>query len=804
MNSNKSNLLVPGKVINYTLSSTGVFGTTENCAFKLSVYNETTIRIQVSLQNEFFPNPYSVISTPEEVKFFWQEKKEYCILKTKKIELLIEKNNFRLIFKNTKGTILSEDASHFGINWQGTAVGCYKKLQQWEKFIGLGEKTGGLNRYGQTYTNWNTDHFGYGTNADPLYLSLPFYIGLHHNNCYGIFFDNSHKSTFNFGAGNNRFSYFTAEGGDLDYYFIHEKNVGGIISAYTSLTGKTPMPPKWTLGYQQCRYSYYPDKEVIRLAQTFREKEIPADTIYLDIHHMEECKVFTFDKKRFKDPTELIKYLKELGFKVVVILDPGIKVDKEYLPYREGNEKQLFLKYPDGENYEGQVWPGWCAFPDFTKPETRVWWAEKLIFYLNAGVDGFWTDMNEPATWGQTMPDLVQFFYEGQEANHKKSRNVYGLQMARSTKEGLTKFHKGKRPFVLTRSGFAGIQRYAAVWTGDNVASDDHMLAGVRLVNSLGLGGVSFAGYDIGGFVGNTNPKLFARWIALGTFCPLFRAHTMINSNSSEPWAFGEEVEAIASNYIRLRYKLMPLIYTAFYLSSESGIPISKSLSIDSTFDDKVYHGEFENQYLFCDNLLVAPVESYKEITKIYFPEGTWYHLFSGEKLGGSQELLWECPIEYLPVFVKAGAILPMQSAKNFTEDFNDGQLNLHIYQGMGKSEQLIYEDDGKSTAYLDSLFSKILIQMDFSANKLSIEKIAANYESEYHTANFFFHGMQFHEASLDGKMIEISYKNVAFLDEISEYDPLPDTDHTFKVCQNVPSFSISLEGNHRRSIQLN
>lgn len=804
MNSNKSNLLVPGQIINCKLSSTGVTGKTENGYFRLTVYNDTTIRIQVSLRDQFSVNPYSVIASPEKVKFSWEEKIDHYLLKTKKLEVTLDKTDFRLIFKNSSRTILSEDAELFGVNWQGTAVSCYKKLQQWEKFIGLGEKTGGLNRYGQTYTNWNTDHFGYGTDADPLYLSLPFYIGLHHENCYGIFFDTSYKSTFNFGAGNNRFSYFTAEDGDLDYYFIHEKNVEGIISAYTTLTGKTPMPPKWALGYQQCRYSYYPDSEVIRLAETFREKEIPADTIYLDIHHMEECKVFTFDKKRFDQPIELIKHLKELGFRVVVILDPGIKIDKDYLPYTEGNEKQLFIKYPDGKNYEGQVWPGWCTFPDFTKPETRDWWAEKLSFYLQAGVDGFWTDMNEPATWGQTIPDLVEFNYEGQIASHKKSRNVYGLQMARSTNEGLTNYHEGKRPFVLTRSGFAGIQRYAAVWTGDNVASDEHMLAGVRLVNSLGLGGVSFAGYDIGGFVGNTRPKLFARWIAIATFCPLFRAHTMINSNASEPWAFGEEVEQISKNYIRLRYKLLPLIYTAFYKSYQSGLPLCKSLAIDYSFDDKVFHGAFENQYLFCEHLLIAAVESYKEITKIYLPEGSWYHFFTGEKLDGNRELLWECPIEYLPVFVKGGAILTMQSVKNHTEDIKDGQINIHIYKGMGLSEQLIYEDDGKSIAYQQATFSKTLIRMDFSANKLNIEKIATNYESEYHTANFFFHGMQLHEASLDGKRIEIYRKNVAFLNEISAYDPLPEADHSFKICQNVPGFSISLKGQESQCIHLN
>jgi len=798
MSSNNFGIDVPGGVTSCSLIGTGVYGKTENCIFQLLIYDEKTVRIQVTRQKEFAPNPYSVISSPKETTFSWEENKEYYILKTRKIQVHIAKNNFHLIFKNASGLTLNEDDPTFGINWQGTAVSSYKKLQQWEKFIGLGEKTGGLNRYGQTYTNWNTDHFGYATNADPLYLSIPFYIGLHHNNCYGIFFDNTHKSTFNFGAGNNRFSYFTAEDGDLDYYFIHDDSVSGILSAYSDLTGKTPLPPKWALGYQQCRYSYFPDKEVIRLAKTFRDKEIPADVIYLDIHHMEEFKVFTFDKKNFANPAELIKHLKDLGFRVVVILDPGIKVDAEYLPYIEGNNKDLFLKYPDGKNYEGKVWPGWCVFPDFTNPEARDWWEQKLNFYIEAGVDGFWTDMNEPATWGQTVPDLVQFFYEGQAANHKKGRNVYGLEMARSTKNGQSRHSEAQRPFVLSRSGFAGIQRYAAVWTGDNVASNEHMMAGVRLVNSLGLSGISFSGYDIGGFVGNTDPHLFARWISIATFCPLFRAHTMINSNASEPWAFGEEVEEIAKNYIRLRYKLMPTIYTAFHNSSESGIPVTKSLSIDYSFDDKVYHGAFENQFLFCDNFLVMPVESNKEITKIYLPEGSWYHLFTGDSFEGNQEMFWECPLEYLPVFVKSGAILALQSATNHAEDMHDRHLNLHIYKGHGITEQLVYEDDGKSTAYQQGHFSKIIFTMDFENNRLTIEKIATSFESEFHTANVFFHGLNLKSAALNEKELKITKSNVAFLDEISAFDPLPDGNHSYKICKEVSSLSIALQdGKH-------
>ena len=787
----KNTTQTPGPIQYFSLTENGIKGETANASFQLTVYKEGLVRVQVSREQAFMPNPYSVILNPQVTNFEFEETAEFLYLQTKTVIVKIRRANFSLTFLDKTGTILSEDDPNFGISWQGTEVSTYKNLQQLEKFIGLGEKTGGLNRWGKAYTNWNTDHFGYGKNADPLYISIPFYIGLHHERCYGIFFDNTHKTVFNFGASNNRYSYFSAEDGDMDYYFFHEKNVSEIITSYTSLTGKMEMPPMWALGFQQCRYSYYPDRDVLRLAETFRDKDIPADVIFLDIHYMENYKVFTFDGENFPNPAALIETLKDMGFRVVVILDPGIKVEKDYAPYLEGKARDLYLKYPDGSDYEGHVWPGWCTFPDFTKPVTREWWAAKMAFYTDLGVDGFWTDMNEPASWGQHTPNIVEFDYEGQKVTHRKGRNVYGMQMARSTQQGAKDLRGNLRPFVLTRSGFAGIQRTAAVWTGDNVANDDHMLLGIRLVNSLGLSGVSFAGYDIGGFDGNTPPPLYARWISIAAFAPLFRSHSMINSTASEPWSFGEEVEEISRNYIKLRYQLLPLFYSAFYKSHLTGLPVAKSLAIDFPFDDNIYEKSYENQYLCCDSLLIIPVVSFIDVTKGYLPEGSWYYLYTDKLYSGNQEVYVDCPLSYLPVFVKGGAILTLQDSIQHTGQVKMKTIYIHVYKGSGITRFLHYEDAGEGFDFQDGSYFKREIVLNSDSNVVTLATPEGTLDSRYANLTLFFHGFEQNKAIVDGEDTPLEKQNVTYLKKLSDFDPLPNVKHPFYTCKQVSFIHI-------------
>ena len=291
----------------------------------------------------------------------------------------------------------------------------------------------------------------------------------------------------------------------------------------------------------------------------------------------------------FPNPKALIEGLRAKGFHVVIIVDPGVKVEEGYEPYEDGLAQDVFVKYPDGENFTGEVWPGWCHFPDFTNPRVREWWGDKFKELVDVGIDGFWNDMNEFATWGNRLPDLMEFDHDGERSTVKRARNIYGLQMSRSTYEGTSKLLNGERPFILTRASFAGAQRYSAVWTGDNEASEDHMLLGTRIVNSLGLSGVAFCGPDVGGFAGATYGDLFARWISIGAFTPFFRAHTFVNTNYSEPWAFGEEVEEISRNYINIRYRLMPYIYSSMYEASQTGIPLNRSLAMDYAGHDEVF-----------------------------------------------------------------------------------------------------------------------------------------------------------------------------------------------------------------------
>ena len=739
---------------------------------KIKLYSPNIFRVSATQDEIFEDFSYSVIASPENLKIDWQDSRDQISIATSACKLAIHKNPTSISFQTLDGKIINEDDA-LGTSWIGEQVTTYKKLQPNERFIGLGEKTGNLDRRGSAYQNWNTDAYAYHSGTDPLYASIPFYIGIHNGLCYGIFFDNTHKTFFNFGASNQRFASFAADAGEMNYYFIYGKTVGEIIQHYTKLTGTMELPPLWGIGYQQCRYSYYPDKEVLNLARTFREKEIPADAIVLDIHYMDQFKIFTWDKKKFANPQEMVSALKQSGFHVVIMCDPGIKIELGYGPYDEALAQNLFLKYPDGENYSGQVWPGWCNFPDFTNPKTREWWAENFKGYVELGVDGYWNDMNEIATWGQSLPENIEFDFEGNKATTRRGRNVYGMQMARSTYEGSKKFMNGKRPFNLTRSGFAGIQRYAAIWTGDNVSYDEHMMLGVRLVNSLGLSGVAFAGYDAGGFVGDANPKLFARWISIAALSPFFRAHSMINTRDSEPWSYGEEVEMINRNSIRFRYQLIPYIYSLFYEASQTGMPVQRSLAIDYSHNSLVYDGCYQHQYLFGPNVLVAPVESSKDLTKVFLPAGEWYYLYSGKIYAGVQEIMIECPVHKLPIFIRAGSVLPMHKPMLTTAE-KTNELILHFYQGKQSSEFVLYSDDGETYQHLNSEYSKRKIEFNSSENKLILHASEGSM-TPYEKIKLIFHGMTASKVKLNGEEKNLIQVNHSYFLPLEKFDPFFD-----------------------------
>lgn len=762
-----------GNLVKFKSHELGISGETDNGKFRVLFYADGIARISVTREEPLEEFSYAVVANPEKIKFTVEENDQHLLLRTAAFDLRISKHPVRFSFTDHQGHVINEDDPGLGTSWIGEQVTTYKKLIEGERFIGLGEKTGPLDRRGSGYQNWTTDAYAYHSGQDPLYCSTPFYIGVHRH-IYGVFLDNTHKTFFNFGASNNRFSSFGADAGEMNYYFIHGPSVASIIDGYTHLTGRMELPPQWSIGYQQCRYSYYPDKEVSSLARTFREKDIPADVIVLDIHYMDRYKIFTWDKKHFPDPKKLLDEIKSLGFHVVVMCDPGIKTESGYEPYEDGLANDVFIKYPDGTNYEGQVWPGWCHFPDFTNPKTRAWWATKFKAYVDLGIEGFWNDMNEIATWGHALPENLVFDFDGNPATTRRGRNVFGFQMARSTYEGTKTLLKGKRPFNLTRSGFSGVQRYSAVWTGDNVSYDEHMLLGVRIVNSLGLTGVAFAGYDVGGFVGDANTKLFARWISIGALSPFFRGHTMINSRDSEPWSYGEEVEQISRNYMKFRYQLMPYIYSLFHEASLTGMPVQRSLAIEYTFSPKVYDHQFHNQYLFGPFILVAPAESNKELLRIYLPAGEWYYLFNGQKYGGDQEIILECPIHRLPVFIKAGSVLPMQRPVTSTKD-KASEMILHVYAGSENTSFTHFEDDGDSFEYQSGKFLKRNLRFLPAERKIELGPAEGNFQTGLKSLKIIFHHFESDAVSVNGESRKLEELVHSFFTPIEKYDPIND-----------------------------
>ncbi len=706
-------------------------------ALRIEILAADLVRVRLSRNGVWDDSPsYAVIKNSwPAVEWQLTESPAEVKIETTELKILVKRAPCRLSFYDRQDRLINQDDEALGIGWDGPEVGVYKKLFDDEMFFGLGEKTGVLNKRGNEWVMWNSDFPAYDNNDDPLYQSHPFFIGVRQFgkkenataeqfHAYGIFFDNTYRTFFNMGAGNRRFYSFRAERGSLDYYFFHGPSIKKILERYTELVGRMPLPPMWALGYQQCRWSYYPESTVRTLARNFREKKIPCDVIYLDIHYMDGYRCFTWDKTRFPDPKKMLTEFLADGFKIVPIVDPGIKVDPGYFVYEEGLKGNHFVKYPDGQPYIGDVWPGPSHFTNYTVPASRAWWGSLHKNFLDLGIAGFWNDMNEPAVWGRAVPDVVEFDENGKKVSQKKIHNVFGSLMAQATYEGVRKLQPDRRPFILTRAGFAGIQRYSAVWTGDNVANADNLEMAIRMSQGMGLSGVPFVGSDVGGFFGTPTPELYARWIQAGVFTPFLRTHTTMNTPSQEPWSFGDQVEEISRNYINLRYRLMPYIYNAFKQSNETGIPVMRPMFLEFQDDPECYQDQNSLQYLFGEDLLVAPVTQMgSTLRKIYLPEGRWTDFWSEKIYEGGQYVIVEAPLERLPLFVRDGGIVFSRDVQQFIGEKAMNQLIVDLYPGP-MSTRTLYEDDGASFDYEKGVYCETSFTLNMQHHQsLVIEK---------------------------------------------------------------------------------
>lgn len=681
--------------------------------------------------------------------------------------------------------LLLESETGLGFGFLGQETIATFHLNKGQNFYGLGEKTGGLNRVGSSYINWNTDAFAYHDGRDPLYVSIPMYLSVHQGICYGILVDNTCKTRFNFGASNKRMVQITASMAPMNLIFLPGPGPEDVLKRYHELTGTMALPPKWALGLQQCRYSYYPEHELMTVARNFRSRNIPCDVLYLDIHYMDSYKVFTSDINRFPDLKKKCKELNEMGFHVVPIQDPGVKTEAGYAPYDDGRVNNVFVRYPDGEPWVAGVWPGDCVFPDFTDPKARQWWTEKTANWVaESGVNGLWNDMNEPATWGQDVPDMLEFSLEGRGGSHLEAHNVYGQLMAESSRNGLIQHRPEERPFMLTRAGYAGIHRSAAVWSGDNIASEEHYFLGIRLVLSMAMSGVAFSGPDVGGFVGDAGRNLFVRWISVASFFPFFRLHSMIDSRDNEPWSYGELAEAIAGNYIRLRYKLLPTLYSSFKQSSLTGKPILKPYFWEKPFLE--FETAFQHQFLWCDQLLVIPAPSDQPAVKADLPSGEWFHLLTGEKIEGGKAIWLSADIDTLPVLVRSGSILITRQPGTHSMDATIEGFEIHLFYGQGISNLYLYDDDGLSISPSQDGYSESNVKFDFSSMKLEIETISGDKKLEF-TSIFLWHFPANAVVQLNNQKVPAEEGTWNWLEPLPNFDPFEDKGKIYhNTCQVI------------------
>lgn len=708
-------------------------------------------------------------------------------LRTDTVLCKVDKEGMLVHFHDLDGNVLCEDQE--GYFRQETLmkgiqeVKITKKAPPNKKFLGMGDKPFSQNLRGRTFENWNTDSYAYERNSDPLYRSIPFYFGLNEDRAYGIFLDNTYRTQFRFDPKKKNVSSFSAEGGLLDYYFINGPKLTTVAERYAQLTGTPELPPMWALGYHQCRWSYYPDKRVRELAQTFRELQIPCDAIYLDIDYMENYKVFTWNKELFANPRQLIRDLVSKGFRTIVMINPGILAEEGYYVYEEGKEKNYFCKRSDGEMFLGPVWPPRCAWPDFTQPEVRNWWADLYDEFMSGlKVNGIWNDMNEPAVFeveSKTFPEDIRHNYDGHPCSHRKAHNIYGMQMARASLKGIKKHVPEKRPFLLTRANFAGGQRYAALWTGDNIASWDHL----KLANSqcirMSISGYSFVGSDIGGFVERPSPELYARWLQLGIFHPLFRTHSMgynVDGASAvkqeevekrqrneeldqEPWSFGGKWTDINRRTIEFRYRLLPYLYSEFFKYVENGKPLLKPLAFVDQKDPETIQSEHE--FMFGDHLLVRPVlKNRSRRQKIYLPEGEWYNFQNNECLKGKKHHTLDAPLEYIPLLVKAGSVIPLQEVLQYVGERTIEVLELNVYYKKGKLRTQFYEDAGEGYEYERGDYRLTYFTTTGQTTEYTLKaERQGKYHSGYTSVQIKFIGLPFKpsECKADGETIDFS-----------------------------------------------
>ena len=673
---------------------------------------------------------------------------------TAKLKVTVRKDPLELSITDLAGHVIAEDLPGRPIEYHGSNFRVFRKSPADEHYFGLGDKPGPLDRRNESFVDWNTDSFGWQESTDPIYKSIPFFITYRKGVAAATFLDNTWRASFEFNKEYRDGYSFGSQGGPLDYYILYGPEPKAVVMKWAWLVGTTPLPPLWAFGYQQSRYSYSPEAEVRRIAARLRSERIPADVIWLDIGFQLKNRPFTVDPETFPTFDKMIQDLKAEHFHTVVITDLHIADQPNigYKPYDEGAAAGHFVKNPDGSTYVGKVWPGPAVFPDFTQKASRDWWGTLYKDFVSRGVAGFWNDMNEPAVFEEplkTMPDNVEHRieepgFETRTSSHLEVHNIFGMQNSRGTFEGLLKISPDTRPFVMTRASYAGGQRYAATWSGDNSSTWNHLRQTTPQLINLGLSGFAMSGADVGGFAGSPQAELLTRWLEVAAFHPIDRDHTVIDSKPQEPWENGTEEDVdLRRHYIEERYHLLPYIYTTAEEMSRTGLPIMRPLLLEfpaPTADGNPIDLANGNVFMLGPDLLIAqsPYPDEVDDYAVALPPVGWYDYWTGAMVEGAAgrraidnsrveqpEVQIHRSLETLPVFVRAGSIVPEQPLVESTDEKPLGPLTLRVYPPSLPGEDCggsLYLDDGESFAFRNGDFLRVQFSCHATAEGLSVQ----------------------------------------------------------------------------------
>ncbi|NGT10326.1 DUF4968 domain-containing protein [Clostridium perfringens] len=696
---------------NYEINHNNIDIYFSNMKITLTMFENDIVKVFIGDKYEESISTNGVVDNLEKGEFIVEEDSNFVIIKGTKVLTFVDKNTTEISFRDLEGNIINEDFQSSFKDEEGNVY--ISKVNDCLAYYGLGEKGGDLNKKGCYTENFNTDDPETDDDSITYYKTIPFYVALKEEATYGIFFDNSFRSYFDMGKEMGDRIFFGAIGGQIQYYFIPGENIKEVVKNYTALTGRMEMPPLWSLGYQQCRFSYFSQEEVRELVKTFEEKDIPLDVVYLDIDYMDGFRVMTFKTPNFDDAAGLISDLKEKGIRTITIIDPGVKVDEEYPVFKRGKEGNHFTKKLDGEMFIGAVWPGDSAFPDFSNKDCREWWKSELKKFISEhGMDGIWNDMNEPCVFNndhKTMLETCLHNSDNGVIEHKEFHNRYGFEMSRCSKEAQEELHPNERGFSMTRATYAGGQRYSSVWTGDNMSLWSQMRMSISMNANLGISGFSFVGNDVSGFGLDSSEELFIRWMEMGPFIPIFRNHSNMYTRRQEPWAFGPRAEKIAKKSIELRYELLPYIYDLYYISHKEGLPIFRPMIMEYEKDMNLLN--MREQFMLGENMIVAPVLYEGERSKtVYLPKGSWFNYFTMEKLQGGKWCKLPCELDEILVFVKEGSIIPTYNKKFRNVKERPNNILLKVFGENAKGFH--YNDDGHTMEYLEGKYTYMDIKV--------------------------------------------------------------------------------------------